>query len=342
MKVVVCGGAGYIGSHTCVELATAGYEPLIYDNFCNASRRVVDRIRELTGCEVAVVEGDVRDQAHVEDTLTRFSPRAVIHFAALKAVGESVSQPLRYFDNNIHGSIVLLQAMRRCHVGKLVFSSSATVYGAPDYCPIPEGAPLRVTNPYGRTKRVVEELIADAVSADPGLRAVVLRYFNPVGAHPSGRLGEDPRGVPNNLMPYVSQVAVGRRPYLNVFGHDYPTRDGTGVRDYLHVVDLARAHVAALRWLERGDGSLTANVGTGRGYSVLEVVRAFEAASSRSIPLRFADRRAGDVAECFADPALARRELGWTAEYGLERMCEDAWRWQEGNPQGYGEPPGTS
>lgn len=335
MRVVVCGGAGYIGSHTCVELAAAGHEPLIYDNFCNASRGVVDRIREVSGRPIPVVEADVRDQGRLEEALARFVPQAVIHFAALKAVGESVSEPLRYFDNNIHGSIVLLQAMQRCQVARLVFSSSATVYGAPDRCPIPEDAPLRVTNPYGRTKRVVEELIADAAAADSALRAVVLRYFNPVGAHPSGRLGEDPRGVPNNLMPYVSQVAVGRRPLLSVFGRDYPTRDGTGVRDYLHVVDLARAHVAALRWLEQGEGSLTVNVGTGRGYSVLEVVRAFEAASARSIPLRFAARRAGDVAECYADASLARRALGWTAAYDLQRMCEDAWRWQVQNPQGY-------
>lgn len=335
MRVMVCGGAGYIGSHTSVELAARGHELLIYDNFANASRRVLERLREIIGNPVACSEGDVRDRAALTRAFQAFKPEAVIHFAALKAVGESVAKPLEYFDNNIAGSITLLQAMRACGVANIVFSSSATVYGAPDHCPITEDAPLRVTNPYGRTKQVVEQLIGDATAADETLHAVVLRYFNPVGAHASGLIGEDPRGTPNNLMPYVSQVAVGRRPHLNVFGNDYPTADGTGVRDYIHVVDLARAHVAAIDWLEREHKSLTVNVGTGRGYSVLEVVRAFEQASGREVPVQFAPRRPGDIAECYADPARAQQQLGWKAEYDLPRMCIDAWRWQHDNPQGY-------
>ncbi|TAM11539.1 MAG: UDP-glucose 4-epimerase GalE [Nevskiaceae bacterium] len=335
MKVFVCGGAGYIGSHTCVELAAAGHELLIYDNFCNSSRTVLARLAELIGHPVAVAEGDVRDAAALTAALRAFAPQVVIHFAALKAVGESVAQPLVYFDNNITGSIVLLQAMRTCGVPGLVFSSSATVYGTPDHCPIAETAALGVTNPYGRTKLVVEQLIADTTAAHPRLHAVVLRYFNPVGAHASGCIGEDPHDTPNNLMPYVSQVAVGRRPHLNVFGNDYPTPDGTGVRDYIHVVDLARAHVAAVGWLGRNVRNLTVNVGTGHGYSVLDVVAAFEKASGRKVPVSFAPRRPGDVAECYADPTLAGRELGWHAEYGLERMCADAWRWQHANPNGY-------
>lgn len=335
MKVFVCGGAGYIGSHTCVELAAAGHELLVYDNFSNSSRAVPARLAEIIGHPVETVAGDVRDTVVLTAALRAFAPQAVIHFAALKAVGESVARPLDYFDNNITGSIVLLRAMRSCDVPYLVFSSSATVYGAPDRCPIAEDAPLRVTNPYGRTKLVVEQLIADTVAAHAGLNAVVLRYFNPVGAHASGRIGEDPSDVPNNLMPYVSQVAVGRRPHLNVFGADYPTPDGTGVRDYIHVVDLARAHVAAVDWLAREARTLTVNIGTGHGYSVLDVVAAFEKASGCRIPVRIVPRRAGDVAECYADPTLAGRVLGWRAEYGLDRMCADAWRWQHDNPNGY-------
>lgn len=335
MKVLVCGGAGYIGSHTCVELVAAGHEVLIYDNFSNASQQVLGRLSELTGYPVDCVNGDVRDETTLTRTLESCKPEAVIHFAALKAVGESVEKPLEYFDNNIAGSITLLRAMQACGVGNLVFSSSATVYGVPDACPITEAAPLRVTNPYGRTKLVVEQLIGDATAADENLHAVVLRYFNPVGAHASGRIGEDPRDTPNNLMPYVSQVAVGHRPFLSVFGRDYPTSDGTGVRDYIHVVDLARAHVAAIDWLAREQSSLTVNVGTGRGYSVLDVVHSFEAASGRKVPVEFVARRAGDVAECYADPGLARKRLGWSAEYDLPRMCADAWRWQSTNPRGY-------
>ncbi|GAP65650.1 udp-glucose 4-epimerase protein [Mizugakiibacter sediminis] len=335
MRVLVAGGAGYIGSHTCVELIERGHEVLILDNLCNASPRVLERIAAITGRRPDFVEADVRDARALAAVFRERPFDVVIHFAALKAVGESWEKPLAYFDNNITGTIVLLQAMRDAGVNRLVFSSSATVYGDPDACPIPESAPLRVTNPYGRTKLVMEELIGDLGAADPAFRAAVLRYFNPVGAHPSGLIGEDPAGAPNNLMPYVCQVAVGRRPYLNVFGNDYPTRDGTGVRDYLHVVDLARAHVDAIDALARTGAGFTVNLGTGTGYSVLEVVRAFEAASGRPVPVRFAPRRAGDVAACYADPSLAERLMGWKAELGLERMCADAWRWQSANPRGY-------
>lgn len=337
MKVLVAGGAGYIGSHTCVELIQRGHEVLILDNLCNASPRVLERIAAITGQRPDFVEADVRDARALAAVFRERPFDVVIHFAALKAVGESWQQPLAYFDNNITGTIVLLQAMRDAGINRLVFSSSATVYGDPEACPIPESAPLRVTNPYGRTKLVMEELIGDLGAADPAFRAAVLRYFNPVGAHPSGLIGEDPAGVPNNLMPYVCQVAVGLRPYLNVYGNDYPTRDGTGVRDYIHVVDLARAHVDAIDTLARTDAGFTVNLGTGSGYSVLEVVRAFEEASGRPVPVQFAPRRAGDVAACYADPALAERLMGWKAEFGLERMCADAWRWQSANPRGYAE-----
>ncbi|HEX7111675.1 MAG TPA: UDP-glucose 4-epimerase GalE [Mizugakiibacter sp.] len=337
MRILVAGGAGYIGSHTCVELIQRGHEVLILDNLCNASPRVLERIAAITGQRPDFVETDVRDARALAAVFRERPFDVVIHFAALKAVGESWQKPLAYFDNNITGTIVLLQAMRDAGVNRLVFSSSATVYGDPDACPIPESAPLRVTNPYGRTKLVMEELIGDLGAADPAFRAAVLRYFNPVGAHPSGLIGEDPAGTPNNLMPYVCQVAVGLRPYLNVYGNDYPTRDGTGVRDYLHVVDLARAHADAIDALARRDAGFTVNLGTGRGYSVLEVVRAFEEASGRPVPVQFAPRRAGDVAACYADPALAERLMGWKAELGLERMCADAWRWQSANPRGYAE-----
>ncbi|MCE5232020.1 MAG: UDP-glucose 4-epimerase GalE [Mizugakiibacter sp.] len=337
MKVLVAGGAGYIGSHTCVELIQRGHEVLILDNLCNASPRVLERLAAITGLRPDFVEADVRDARALAAVFRERPIDVVIHFAALKAVGESWQKPLAYFDNNITGTIVLLQAMRDAGIRHLVFSSSATVYGDPDACPIPESAPLRVTNPYGRTKLVMEELIGDLCAADPAFRAAVLRYFNPVGAHASGLIGEDPAGTPNNLMPYVCQVAVGRRPYLNVYGNDYPTRDGTGVRDYIHVVDLARAHVDAIDTLARTDAGFTVNLGTGSGCSVLEMVRAFEEASGRPVPVRFAPRRAGDVAACYADPALAARLMGWKAEFGIERMCADAWRWQSANPHGYAE-----
>lgn len=335
MKVLVCGGAGYIGSHTCVELMARGHEVLILDNFSNASRHVLTQIERVAGCLPKFVEADIRDSRALDDVFSRFDADVVIHFAAFKSVAESWQQPLKYFENNISGTITLLRSMRDHGVPNLIFSSSATIYGTPDNCPIREDAPRRVTNPYGRTKLVMEELIEDLCAADANFHAVLLRYFNPVGAHPSGELGEDPVGTPNNLMPYVCQVALGKLSSLNIFGNDYDTPDGTGVRDYIHVVDLARAHVDAIDYLQRASRNLTVNLGTGRGYSVLEVVKAFEMASGRHIPVRFVPRRAGDVAACYADPGLAWRELGWQAELGLERMCQDAWRWQSKYPQGY-------
>lgn len=335
MKVLVCGGAGYIGSHTCAELMKRGHEVLILDNFANATPRVLEHLERVTGQRPASVTADIRDEPALARTFKRFPVDVVIHFAALKSVGESWQKPLDYFDNNISGTITLLRAMREFGVHRLVFSSSATVYGSPDSCPIQESAPLRVTNPYGRTKLVMEELIGDLCSAAPDFCAAILRYFNPVGAHPSGQLGEDPSGPPNNLMPYICQVAAGRRPHLSVFGNDYPTPDGTGVRDYIHVMDLARAHVEAIDYLESQNRSITVNLGTGQGYSVLEIVHAFEQVSKREIPLEFCPRRVGDVAACYANPESANRLMGWRAQFGIERMCEDAWRWQSLYPSGY-------
>lgn len=335
MRVLVCGGAGYIGSHTCVVLAERGHEVVIADNFCNSSPVVLERLAQLTGCVPDARNVDVRDAAALATLFAEQRFDAVIHFAALKAVGESCEQPLAYFDNNISGTISLLRAMREAGVGRLVFSSSATVYGDPQAVPIDEDAPLSSTNPYGRTKLVMEQLIGDVCDADPGLQAISLRYFNPVGAHPSGLIGEAPNGVPNNLMPYICQVATGKRERLQVFGGDWPTVDGTGVRDYIHVMDLARAHAHALEALEDVRGHLPLNLGTGRGISVLQLLRAFEAASGRGIPYRIVDRRAGDVAEVYADPARAQRLLGWRTELDVDAMCRDAWRWQSANPDGY-------
>jgi UDP-glucose 4-epimerase len=335
MKVLVCGGAGYIGSHTTVELLAKGNDVLIVDNFCNSSRRVIDHIERVSGVRPGILEADVRNRPMIDIALKRFAPDVVIHFAALKSVGESQRDPLSYFDNNVSGTITLLQAMRENAVHRLVFSSSATVYGTPEHCPVDEEAPLSVTNPYGRTKLLMEDIIGDLRASDDNFRAGILRYFNPVGAHESGLLGEDPSGTPNNLMPYICQVAVGRLPALRVYGNDYATPDGTGVRDYIHVVDLARAHVATVDYLIREDASLTVNLGTGTGFSVLDVVRAFEQASGRAIPVEIAPRRPGDVAECFADPGLAARLLGWRSEHGLDRMCADAWRWQSRFPDGF-------
>lgn len=335
MKVLVCGGAGYIGSHTCVELAASGHEVLIVDNFRNSSPKVLEHMQRLAGCRFSVLRADIRDANALGAAFLQFAADAVIHFAALKSVDESWRMPLEYFDNNISGTITLLQVMRENGVSKLVFSSSATVYGAPDCSPIDESAPRRVTNPYGRTKLVVEDLIEDFCASDSDFRAAVLRYFNPVGAHPSGHLGEDPCGIPSNLMPYVCQVAVGKLPHLNIFGDDYATPDGTGIRDYIHVVDLARAHVRAIEYLERADRNVTVNLGTGQGHSVLELVRAFERASGTSIPVRFVPRRVGDVGACYASTALAEDLLGWRAEFGIEEMCRDAWHWQSNYPNGY-------
>ena len=334
MKILVTGGAGYIGSHTCVVLLEAGHDVTVIDNLCNSSPIALERVQELAGRPLRFVEGDIRRRDDL-DKAFEGGIDAVIHFAALKAVGESCEQPLAYFDNNIGGTITLMQAMEAHGVERLVFSSSATVYGEPDAVPIREDAPLRVTNPYGRTKLVMEQLIEDWCKAHRDASAVLLRYFNPVGAHPSGRIGEDPRGVPNNLMPYVAQVAVGRRPCLHVFGSDYPTADGTGIRDYLHVMDLAEAHARALAYSGTHRGCEAFNLGTGRGYSVLEVARAFELASGNAVPLEFVARRDGDVTELTADPAKANVGLVWIARLGMGQMCADAWRWQRQNPQGF-------
>lgn len=336
MRVLVCGGAGYIGSHTCVVLAGRGHRVEIADNFVNSSPAVIGRLARLSGHAPAVHRVDLRDRAALDALFAGRRFDAVIHFAALKAVGESCARPLDYFENNVGGTIHLLQAMRAAAVGRLVFSSSATVYGDPERVPVREDARLQATNPYGRTKLMMEELIADVCAADPGFSAISLRYFNPVGAHESGTIGEDPGGVPNNLMPYICQVAVGRLPRLQVFGGDWPTADGTGVRDYIHVMDLARAHADALDYLmDAPCGAATFNLGTGRGVSVLQLLRAFERASGREVPYEIAARRPGDVAEVYADPGRARNLLGWQAALDVEAMCRDAWRWQSRNPQGY-------
>jgi UDP-glucose 4-epimerase len=333
--LLVTGGAGYIGSHACVELLAAGHEVVVVDNLCNSRREVLGRIERIAGRPVGFHECDVRDEAALRGIFRAHAIDAVLHFAGLKAVDESVARPLDYYDNNVGGTLALCAAMRASGVRRLVFSSSATVYGDPDAVPVREDHPLRPTNPYGRSKAMVESILQDLVRSDPAWKVALLRYFNPVGAHESGLIGEDPGGVPNNLMPFIAQVAVGRRDALNVYGNDYPTPDGTGVRDYIHVVDLARGHLAALESLDAAEGVLTVNLGTGRGYSVLEVVKAFRQASGREIPYRVVARRPGDVAACYADPSLAARLLGWRAERDLLQMCRDAWRWQSMNPDGY-------
>jgi len=338
MKVLVTGGAGYIGSHTCVELMQAGHEAVIFDNLCNSHRAVLGRIARIVGRTPEFTNADVRDPAAVREVFARHRFDAVIHFAGLKAVGESVEKPIEYYDNNVQGALTLCRAMAEAGVGALVFSSSATVYGSASSVPIREDAPLGPTNPYGHSKLMVERILEDLAASEPAAwRIALLRYFNPAGAHASGLIGEDPQGIPNNLMPNIAQVAVGFRNTLRVFGSDYPTRDGTGVRDYIHVVDLARGHLAALETMQRERRGFTVNLGTGRGISVLEAVRAFERASGRPIPIERVARRAGDVAECYADPALAQKVLGWKAAHSLEDMCRDAWRWQSMNPQGYRE-----
>lgn len=335
MRILVLGGAGYIGGHTSVVLAERGHEVVIADNFSNSSRAAVARLEQVIGAPVPLHQLDVRDAAALAQLFSEYTFDAVMHFAALKAVGESCERPLDYFDNNISGTIAVLQAMRAAGVHRLVFSSSATVYGNPAQVPVREDAPLQATNPYGRTKLVMEQLIGDVCAADPTFRAAVLRYFNPVGAHPSGLIGEDPSGPPNNLMPFVCQVAVGRREKLRIFGNDYPTVDGTGVRDYLHVMDLARAHVDALNYLVGTDRNLTVNLGTGSGVSVLQMVHAFERACGKPVPYEVVSRRPGDAASVYADPTLAQQLLGWNAELDLDAMCRDAWRWQRMNPEGY-------
>ena len=337
-RIFVTGGAGYIGSHTCVELLNAGYDVTVFDNFSNSKDEALRRVERITQKSVHTVQGDIRDKGTLQLALQSSGACAVIHFAGLKSVGESVASPLLYYDNNVVGTLRLLDAMQFCGVKTLVFSSSATVYGNPVALPIREDHPLSATNPYGRTKLVVEDMLREAFVADPAWRFGILRYFNPVGAHRSGLIGEDPQGVPNNLLPFVAQVAVGHREYLNVWGDDYATPDGTGVRDYIHVVDLALGHLRTLEALSRaGAGQCIAiNLGTGTGYSVLEMLRAFEAASGKPLPYRVQARRTGDVAACYANPAYAASLLGWTATRNLQTMCTDAWRWQSMNPLGYG------
>jgi len=332
--ILVTGGAGFIGSHAAVELVEAGYEPVILDNLCNSREEALARIERITGKRLVFHRADIRDAAALDRVLGGARFDAVMHFAGLKAVGESAAQPLRYYENNVGGTMVLCEVMRRHGVRTIVFSSSATVYGDQASVPIREEAPTAPTNPYGRTKLMIEEILRDQAASEPGWKVALLRYFNPVGAHASGLIGEDPRGVPNNLMPYACQVAVGRLPELRIFGGDYPTPDGTGVRDYIHVVDLAKGHIAALDGLARRSGVLCVNLGTGRGHSVLEVADALERASGRKIARRIVERRPGDVAVSYADASLATELLGWRAEKTLEDMCRDAWRWQKANPAG--------
>jgi len=336
--ILVTGGAGYIGSHTCVELLQAGHDITIFDNLCNSHPESLARVQRITGKQLRFIRGDIRDRTSLVTALRESGAQSVIHFAGLKAVGESVQQPLSYYDNNVVGSLRLLEAMGTCGVKTLVFSSSATVYGDPQRLPLTEDHPLSATNPYGQTKLTVEHMLRDLQRSDTSWRIGILRYFNPVGAHTSGLIGEDPQGTPNNLMPFVAQVAVGLRPHLNVFGDDYATPDGTGVRDYIHVVDLAKGHLKALDALGRSIAQaecLTVNLGTGTGYSVLEMVRAFEQASGKRVTYKVAPRRPGDAAACYADPSKAAALLGWRTERSLANMCADTWRWQHLNPHGY-------
>ncbi len=337
MSILVSGGAGYIGSHTCVELIQAGYEIVVADNLSNSCEEAVRRVEEITGKKIPFVQAELCHEDEVEALFTQYPDiDSVIHFAGLKAVGESVAKPLEYYSNNLISTLYLLQAMRRHGVKNFVFSSSATVYGDPASVPIQEDFPTGgTTNPYGTSKLFQEQILMDICAADPGLNVALLRYFNPIGAHESGRIGEDPNGIPNNLVPYIAQVAVGKLPELNVFGNDYPTPDGTGVRDYIHVVDLALGHVAALRKLEQNCGLFVCNLGTGNGYSVLEVLHAYEKACGKTLPYAIKPRRPGDIAKCYADPKKAREELGWEAKYGIEEMCASSYKWQSMNPNGY-------
>lgn len=329
MKILLTGGAGYIGSHTAVVLAEAGLDVVLYDNLFNSKRTVLDRLEEITGMPLPFVEGDVRDTAHLEETLRKHDVDAVIHFAGLKALGESIEKPIEYYDNNIVGTISLIKAMREAGIKTLVFSSSATVYGDPKYLPLDEEHPTSTTNPYGRSKLQIEEILADVTKADDGWRVACLRYFNPVGAHQSGLIGEDPSDTPNNLVPYIAQVASGKLPYLNIFGNDYDTRDGTGIRDYIHVMDLAEGHRAALDYLATHTGNHIINLGTGRGYSVLEMVKTFEEASGEKVPYQITSRRPGDIATCYAKVDMAHQQLGWRASRSLDEMCSSTWSFQK-------------
>jgi UDP-glucose 4-epimerase len=335
MRILVTGGAGYIGSHTCLELLNAGFDVTVLDNFSNSKPTSLKRVEQLTSKTIDVQEGDVRDRACLRALFSNYSIDAVIHFAGLKAVGESVQFPLRYYDNNVAGSIALTEVMAEFNVNNIVFSSSATVYDAPGDRQIREDFPLKPTNPYGQSKLMVEQVLRDLAFSNSSWNIAILRYFNPVGAHESGMIGEDPNGIPNNLMPFISQVAVGRLKELSVFGSDYPTPDGTGVRDYIHVVDLAQGHLAALRALTTKKGLITVNLGTGQGYSVLDIVKAFESSTGKNIPYKLVARRAGDIATCYADPSAAKSLLGWQAKLDIQAMCRDTWHWQSKNPSGY-------
>ena len=336
MNILVTGGAGFIGSHTLIELVQAGHNPVVVDNLSNSSPKAVERVEKIVGKSIPFYEVDIRDREGLEKVFSENSFDCCIHFAGLKAVGESVQKPWEYYENNIGGTLVLVDVMRKHGCKNIIFSSSATVYGAPETMPITEDCPKgTVTNPYGQTKSMLEQVLTDIQKADPQWNVVLLRYFNPIGAHKSGTIGEDPNGIPNNLMPYITQVAVGKLQQLGVFGNDYPTHDGTGVRDYIHVVDLAKGHVCALSAIEKKCGLAVYNLGTGQGYSVLDLVHAFEKATGVKVPYVIKPRRSGDVAECWSDPSKAARELGWKAQYGIEDMCEDAWRWQKNNPNGY-------
>ncbi|MBY8054969.1 UDP-glucose 4-epimerase GalE [Vibrio fluvialis] len=336
MDVLITGGMGYIGSHTCVQMIAAGMTPIMVDNLCNAKAEVLNRIEALTGVRPAFYQGDIRDEAFLDSVFAKHDVQAVIHFAGLKAVGESVRKPIEYYDNNVNGTLVLVRSMRKAGVKSLVFSSSATVYGDPQIVPITETSPTgATTNPYGRSKYMVEQCLADLVVAEPEWSITLLRYFNPVGAHPSGTMGEDPQGIPNNLMPFIAQVAVGRREKLAVFGNDYATPDGTGVRDYIHVMDLADGHIAALQAVGTQAGLHIYNLGTGKGSSVLDMVNAFSQACGKAVPYEICPRRPGDIAECWASTEKAQRELGWQAKLSLADMTADTWRWQSNNPQGY-------
>jgi len=333
--VLVTGGAGYIGSHTCIALHEAGFDFVVFDNLCNSSKESLSRVEKLIGESVNFIEGDIRSKTDLQKVFDTYAIDSVIHFAGLKAVGESVEKPLEYFDNNVSGTVTLCQVMNENNCKKIVFSSSATVYGDPHTVPIQENFPLSATNPYGRSKLFIEEILRDLFVSDNAYQIVLLRYFNPVGAHKSGTIGEDPNDIPNNLMPFISQTAVGKREKLSVFGGDYDTPDGTGVRDYIHVVDLAFGHVKALQKIASLTDVLTVNLGTGNGYSVLDMVKAFEKASQREVPYQIVERRPGDIATCFADPSYAYEQLGWKATRGVDEMCEDSWRWQSQNPDGY-------
>lgn len=336
MAILVTGGAGYIGSHTCVELLNEGYEVVVVDNLYNSSEEAIKRVEKITGKTLTFYEADLLDREALEKIFTAHTIDSVIHFAGLKAVGESVRKPLEYYHNNITGTLVLCDVMRNHNVKNIVFSSSATVYGDPAFVPITEECPKgEITNPYGRTKGMLEQILTDFHVADPEWNVILLRYFNPIGAHESGLIGEDPKGIPNNLVPYIAQVAVGKLKCLGVFGDDYDTPDGTGVRDYIHVVDLAKGHVKAIQKLKDKEGVCIYNLGTGHGYSVLDVVKAYEKACNRPIPYEIKERRAGDIATCYADSQKAKRELGWVAEKGIDEMCVDSWRWQSMNPNGY-------